>query len=123
MNWVWAFNKSCNINHVKKAAPVIRDISVLSQKLYEEIKTSENFTAQYEKKGLLMLCQTEKLLEEELKMAELAVELGLEAKEIGPNELKELEPNVEINILWPVIWSSGPPTKRERASSLERLLH
>jgi D-amino-acid dehydrogenase len=99
LNWVWAFNKSCNVNHVKKAAPVIRDISVLSQKLYEEIKTSENFTAHYEKKGLLILCQTEKLLEEELKMAALAVKLGLEAKEIGPNEIKELEPNVEINAI------------------------
>jgi D-amino-acid dehydrogenase len=97
LNWVWAFNKSCNANHVKKAAPVIRDISVLSQKLYEEIKTSENFTAHYEKKGLLMLCQTEKLLEEELKMVELAVELGLDAKGIGPKEIKELEPKVEIN--------------------------
>jgi D-amino-acid dehydrogenase len=97
LNWVWAFNKSCNANHVKKAAPVIRDISVLSQKLYEEIKTSENFTAHYEKKGLLMLCQTEKLLEEELKMVELAVELGLDAKGIGLKEIKELEPKVEIN--------------------------
>jgi D-amino-acid dehydrogenase len=99
LNWVWAFNKSCNVNHVKKAAPVIRDISVLSQKLYEEIKTSENFTAHYEKKGLLILCQTAELLEEELKMAALAVKLGLEAKEIGPNEIKELEPNVEINAI------------------------
>ena len=99
LNWVWAFNKSCNANHVKKAAPVIRDISILSQKLYEEIKTSENFTAHYEKKGLLMLCQTEKLLEEELKMAELAVKLGLEAKEMKPNDIKELEPNVEINAI------------------------
>lgn len=99
LNWVWAFNKSCNANHVKKAAPVIRDISVLSQKLYEAIKTSENFTAHYEKKGLLMLYQTEKLLEEELKMAELAVELGLEAKGIGLKEIKELEPNIEINAI------------------------
>ena len=99
LNWVWAFNKSCNANHVKKAAPVIRNISVLSQRLFEEIKTSENFTAHYEKKGLLMLCQTEKLLEEELKMANLAVELGLEAKGVTPNELIELEPNAEINAI------------------------
>jgi D-amino-acid dehydrogenase len=99
LNWVWAFNKSCNANHVKKAAPVIRDISVLSQKLFEDIKTSENFTAHYEKQGLLMLCQTEKLLEEELKMANLAVELGLEAKGVTPNELLELEPNAEINAI------------------------
>ena len=61
LKWTWYFNKSCNSNHVKKSAPVIRDISVLSQKLYEDIKTSESFTSQYEKKGLLMLCQTQKL--------------------------------------------------------------
>jgi D-amino-acid dehydrogenase len=99
LNWVWAFNKSCHANHVKKAAPVIRDISVLSQKLYEEIKTTEHFTAHYEKKGLLMLCQTQKLLDEELKMAELAVELGLDAKGISADEIRELEPNVEINAI------------------------
>ena len=99
LKWTWAFNKSCNANHVKKAAPVIRDISVLSQKLYEDIKTSEDFTSQYEKKGLLMLCQTQKLLDEELKLAEMAVELGLEARAVTPKEIKELEPNVEINAI------------------------
>lgn len=99
LKWTWAFNKSCNANHVKKAAPIIRDISVLSQKLYEEVKTSENFSAHYEKKGLLMLCQTQKLLDEELKMAEMAVKLGLEAKGVTPAEIKSLEPNAEVNAI------------------------
>ncbi|WP_299110994.1 FAD-dependent oxidoreductase [uncultured Winogradskyella sp.] len=99
LKWTWAFNKSCNANHVKKAAPVIRDITILSQQLYEDIKTSEHFTAQYEKKGLFMLCQTQKLLDEELKMAEIAVKLGLEAREVNPSEIKQLEPNVEINTI------------------------
>ncbi|WP_296383274.1 FAD-dependent oxidoreductase [Winogradskyella sp.] len=99
LKWTWAFNKSCNANHVKKAAPVIRDISVLSQKLYEDIKTSENFTSHYEKKGLLMLCKTQKALDEELELAEKASELGLSARGVSPKELKELEPNVEINAL------------------------
>ncbi|MBC3845273.1 FAD-dependent oxidoreductase [Winogradskyella echinorum] len=99
IKWTWAFNKSCNSNHVKKSAPVIRDISVLSQKIYEEIKTSEQFTSQYEKKGLLMLCQTQKMLDEELEMAKMAVELGLDAKEVNPTEIKELEPNVDINAI------------------------
>jgi len=99
LKWTWAFNKSCNANHVAKSAPVIRDISVLSQKLYDDIKTTENFTFQYEKKGLLMLCQTEKMLEEELKMADLAKSLGLEAKEVTKEEIKKLEPNVKINAI------------------------
>jgi D-amino-acid dehydrogenase len=99
LKWAWAFNKSCNQNHVANSAPIIRDISLLSQQLYEDIKTTENFSAQHEKKGLLMLCQTQKLLDEELRMLELAVELGLEAKEVNPTEIKKLEPNVEINAI------------------------
>ncbi|NOZ48402.1 MAG: FAD-dependent oxidoreductase [Chlorobi bacterium] len=99
IKWTWAFNKSCNAKHVSKSAPVIRDISVFSQELYEDIKRDENFTFQYEKKGLLMLCQTEKMLEEELKMANLAQSLGLEAKEVTKEEIKQLEPNVEINAI------------------------
>lgn len=99
IKWTWAFNKSCNTTHVKKAAPVIRDISVLSQQLYDDIKTSEGFKAQYEKKGLLMLCQTQKLLDKELAMAEAAVKLGLDAKEVNLTEIKKLEPNVDINAI------------------------
>lgn len=99
LRWTWAFNKSCNANHVKKAAPLIRDITVLSQELYKDIKTTENFRAHYEKKGLFMLCQTEKMLEEELKMADLAVDLGLEARGVTLDEIKKMEPNVEVNAI------------------------
>ena len=99
LRWVWAFNKSCNKKHVKKSAPVIKDISVLSQELYEEILVSENFTSHYQKKGLLMLCQTQKLLDAELKIAEMANELGLEARELSPTQIRQIEPNVEINAI------------------------
>lgn len=99
LQWAWAFNKSCNASHVERAAPVIRDISVLSQELYDDIKSTENFNYHYDKKGLFMLCQTEKMLEEEVKAAELAQQLGLEAREVSKAEIKELEPNVEINAI------------------------
>ena len=99
LKWTWAFNKSCNASHVKKSTSVIKDISVLSQELFDNIKKSEKFTFHYDKKGLLMLCQTEKMLESELKIVKLAKEEGLEAKIINTNELKQLEPNVEINAI------------------------
>ena len=88
IKWAWAFNKSCNSDHVNRAAPIIKDISVLSQELYDDIKKTEGFTFQYDKKGLFMLCQTEKMMEEEIKMADLAKELGLEAKEVNLEEKK-----------------------------------
>jgi D-amino-acid dehydrogenase len=99
LRWSWAFNKSCNQKHVEKAAPVIRDISVLSQDLMVDIKKGDGFTFHYDKKGLFMLCQTEKMLEEEVKVAEYAKELGLVAKEVNKDEIKQMEPNARINAI------------------------
>lgn len=99
LQWTFAFNKSCNANHVNKAIPVIKHISLLSQDLYEDIHKTEGFKSQYEKKGLLMLCQTEKMLEEEVKMAHLAKQEGLDVIEINKTELKVLEPKVEIEAI------------------------
>ncbi|WP_452232368.1 NAD(P)/FAD-dependent oxidoreductase [Lacinutrix sp. MEBiC02595] len=96
--WTLAFNKSCNANHVKKAIPAIKEITLLSQDLYDAIKRDENFTFHYEKKGLLMLCQTEAMLEEEMKTAHLAKKEGLDAKELSIEELKKIEPNVNLNV-------------------------
>lgn len=99
LHWAWAFNKSCSQQHVDKAAPIIKDICVLSQELLDDIKTTENFKFHYDKKGLFVLCQTEKMLEEEIKTAEIAKDLGLIVREVAPLEIKELEPNVEINAI------------------------
>ena len=98
LKWTLAFNKSCNSKHVKKVIPTIKNITLLSQDLYEDIKRDENFSFHYEKKGLLMLCQTDKALEDEIKTARLAKKEGLDAKEINLKELKQLEPNIELNV-------------------------
>ena len=99
LKWTWAFNKSCNLRHVEKAAPVIKDIAVLSQDLYRDISEKENIDSHYVTKGLFMLCQTEKALEIEVNIAHYANKLGLEAREVSASEIKELEPNVEINAI------------------------
>lgn len=99
LRWTWAFNKSCNPKHVERAAPVIKDIAVLSQDLYRDISEKENIDSHYVTKGLFMLCQTEKALETEVKVAHYAKALGLEAREVSISEIKKLEPNVEINAI------------------------
>ena len=98
LKWTLAFNKSCNASHVNKAIPAIKDISLMSQDLYDDIKRDESFTFHYEKKGLLMLCQTEKMLEEEVETARLAKREGLDAEEISVKELEALEPNINLNV-------------------------
>ncbi|MCA0132528.1 NAD(P)/FAD-dependent oxidoreductase [Winogradskyella alexanderae] len=97
LKWAWAFNASCNSKHVERTAPVIRDITILSQRLFEDIIKSEKLNAHYKKKGLIMLCQTQKMLEEEIKILKLAQSLGLEAQEYSIRDIESIEPNVKIN--------------------------
>lgn len=97
LKWTWAFNKSCSTNNVAKAIPAIKDIALLSQDLYDGIKARDNFRFHYEKKGLFMLCQTDKALEEEIKVAEIAKNEGLEVSTLSENDIKKLEPNTTIS--------------------------
>jgi D-amino-acid dehydrogenase len=99
LKWTLAFNKSCNSIHVKKAIPAIKDLVLLSQDLYEDIKALPQFTFQYKKRGMLMLCQTERMLEEELKTAKIIKSEGLEVSELNKKEIEELQPNVTINAI------------------------
>jgi len=98
LKWAWAFNKSCNSKHVNKSIPVIKDISLLSQDLYSDIKRNESFKFHYEQKGLLMLCQTDKMLEEEIETAHIAKNNGLEVSELDVEGIKKVEPNVKLNV-------------------------
>lgn len=110
LKWTLAFNKSCSANHVKKAIPAIKGITLFSQDLYDAIKRDENFTFHYEKKGLLMLCQTEAMLEEEIKAAHLAKREGLDARELSMSELKKMEPNVNWNVIGATYYSCDSHT-------------
>jgi len=105
LKWVLAFSKSCSEKHVKKAIPAIKDISLLSQELYDEIKENVSFNFHYEKRGLFMLCQTNKALDAEIKTARLAQNEGLQAKEIKFEELKKLEPNANIDAVGAIFYA------------------
>jgi len=98
LKWVWAFKKSANASKVEKAIPVIKDINLLSRDLYEEIKASNDFNFHYERKGLLMCYQSDKVGEEEWNVGKRAIEEGLEVQNLSAAEVKKLEPNANLNI-------------------------
>ena len=97
LQWAWAFNKSCSVKNVEQSIRVIKDINLFSADLFSEIRAQNNFGFQLENKGLLMLCQTEEMMAEELQIARMASEEGLDVKELSSDEVKRLEPNVEMN--------------------------
>ncbi|WP_378179089.1 NAD(P)/FAD-dependent oxidoreductase [Aquimarina sp. SS2-1] len=110
LQWSWAFNKSCSVKNVNRSITAIKDITLLGRDLYNDIKRQESFKFQLEQKGLLMICQTEKMLEEEVNVADIARKEGLPVRELSMNELKQLEPNTRIQAKGAVLYECDAHT-------------
>ncbi|WP_054557436.1 NAD(P)/FAD-dependent oxidoreductase [Croceitalea dokdonensis] len=96
--WALAFKKSSTTAHVDKAIPVIKELNILSRELFMDIKASKDLgDFHLERKGLLMVYQTNKERDHELMVAERAKFLGLDVKELDVQALKRIEPKVEFN--------------------------
>ena len=98
LKWAWAFKKSATNAHVEKSIPVLKESLILSRNLFQEIKNSNEFDFQFERKGLLIAYQTEKAGEEEWNVGKRGIEEGLKVKNLSPSEVKKMEPNVDFNI-------------------------
>ena len=106
LKWTWAFMKSAKLSKVEKAIPVIKDINLFSRDLYEDIKASNAFNFHYERKGLLMCYQSDKVGEEEWEIGKRGIEEGLGVKNLSKKEVTVLEPNVDFNIKGAIYYDS-----------------
>jgi D-amino-acid dehydrogenase len=96
--WGLKFMRAANAEHVRRAAPLLRDLSLASRKCFEEFAALPNTDFGLVKKGLLMLCKTEHGLEEESKMAVQANALGVRAEVMGAKKTAALDPGVRMDI-------------------------
>ncbi|PIB26322.1 NAD(P)/FAD-dependent oxidoreductase [Maribacter sp. 4G9] len=95
--WAWAFHKSSTQVKVDRAAPIIKNINLLSSSLYDEIKESRDLgDFHLEKKGLLMIYQTDAYGDAEKKVAATAKGFGLEVSHLETDELKKLHGDTEV---------------------------
>ncbi|UII76048.1 FAD-dependent oxidoreductase [Flagellimonas sp. HMM57] len=100
MKWAWYFKKSSSNEKVERAMPIIRDINLLSRELYEGIKSSGDLgDFHLERRGLLMLYQTEKARDHEMEVAQKAGDLGLEVNYLDNGGLQKIEPKIELNAM------------------------
>ena len=99
LQWAWAFNKSCTHKHVRRSVPIMKEIAVLGRDLYSQIKKEENFSFHLDKKGLFMLCQTEKALHHEDVLVREALAHELEAQTLTAAQVHEMMPEVVMDII------------------------
>ncbi len=99
LNWSFKFWRAANADHVRRAAPVLRDLNLASRACFEEFAELTGNAFGLVKKGLLALCQTGHRFEEEARTAEHARQLGLNAEVLTPRQAAELDPNVRMDIV------------------------
>lgn len=99
IRWGLKFLKHANAAHVSRAAVPLRDISLLSKQLYEELAAAPDFDFGLEQNGILAFYKTEKAAEEEAHLAKSAAGLGLDMAVLNPAECKELQPELNLDVL------------------------
>ncbi len=96
--WAFQFWRAATAGHVKRSAPLLRDLSLASRACFEELAALPGPDFSLVKKGLLMLCRTPHTLEEEARTAEAARALGVPAEVLDAKQTARLDPNVRMTI-------------------------
>jgi D-amino-acid dehydrogenase len=99
LSWSWQFHRASTQAHVDRAAPILRDLHLASRDCYREWATLWNNDFNLTERGMLMLCNTERGLEEETRAAGYARRLGISAKVLTAAATAELEPNLRMDVV------------------------
>ena len=94
LSWGLHFWKAATAQRVATAAPILRDLSLLSRQCFEEIGLDFGLV----KNGLLMLCKQQHTLDEEARMAAQANALGIPAQVLDAKATAALDPNITMDV-------------------------
>lgn len=98
LDWALKFWRASNAEHVRRSAPLIRDLSFASRAMFEEIAAQTQNEIGLVTRGLLMLCQTQHGLDEEAKFAAQANKLGVPAEVLNAQQVARLDPGVTMDV-------------------------
>jgi len=98
VRWGYMFYKHSTREHVAHAIPALRDISLLSKSLYQDMAATLPADFGYAERGLLMTYLTAETEREEIEAAHVANANGIRAEVLSPAEVQKLEPNVRIDV-------------------------
>ncbi len=98
IDWGLKFWRAATPQHVRRAAPLLRDLSLASRHCFEQLAASPGTDFGLIKKGMLLLCKTAHALDEEARTAALACELGLTAEVIDARQAAALDAGARMDI-------------------------
>ncbi len=98
IKWGYQFYQHATKQHVEKAIPALKEISLLSKAMYQQWYKELPFDFGYAEKGLLMLYKSATVEHEEIETAALATKIGIEAHVLNAKEVQDLEPEVKLSV-------------------------
>lgn len=99
LSWGWRFWRAGTAAHVRKSAPLLLALNLASRDGYVELNDELGGGFEFERRGLMMLCNTQRGLEEEAEVAVKARELGVTANVLDAAEVRALEPDIDMNVV------------------------
>jgi D-amino-acid dehydrogenase len=97
-DWAFKFWKAANAEHVRRSAPLLRDLSFASRALFEEFSAQTENKIELVTRGLLMLCKTQHALDDEAKFAAHANQLGVPAEILDAKQTTKIDPGVTMDV-------------------------
>jgi D-amino-acid dehydrogenase len=92
--WMWRFKQSSTEQHVRRSMRLLMHLNAMSLALYGEIAATEGLEFGLQRRGLLSVFRTDRGRAGCVHEAQLAHEIGLEARLVDREELQHLEPGV-----------------------------
>src|SRR4051794_2417058 len=100
LSWGYQFWRASNARQVERAAPLLRDLSFASRACFEELTDEAHGLGDFglTKRGLLMLCKTQRTLDHEAAYAMRAQALGIPAEPLDARQTAALDPAITMDV-------------------------
>ena len=99
LSWLWSFNRACNKERMRRSMRVIRELSMASMQLYEELSADERLDFGFTQRGMIMVARSEKGFSELLEEARLLRECGTSVEQLGPTEAQQMLGKTRVDIV------------------------
>jgi D-amino-acid dehydrogenase len=97
LSWGYRFWRACSASRVARAAPVLRDLNLASRTCYHELaRDLDDFGLAGD--GLLLLCKSQHALDEEVRTAEIAGQLGLAHEVLNRSATAAFDPGIQMDV-------------------------
>jgi len=97
--WGWNFKKASTQKHVEESAPLLRDLLLTNRQIIVDLEEEESLDFDFHKTGLFMFCNSEKGLQEEAELAEKANSIGIPAKVLSADDVRDMNPGIDLDII------------------------